>query len=58
MSPRKSPAREGEAGVLLAVEPGFHSAKALQLQTLATRGLVPVMAEVLAPLVWGGAANF
>lgn len=51
------PGTKPRPGVLLAVEHGTHSAKALQLQTLTSRGIAPVMAKVLAPFVWGGQVN-
>ena len=44
-------------GVLLAVEPGNYSAKALRLQTLTGRGVSPSIALLLAPIVWGGLSN-
>ncbi len=44
-------------GVLLADEPGNHSAKALRLQILTGRGVSPNMALLLAPIVWGGLSN-
>lgn len=55
MAHTNEPGTKPRPGVLLGGEPGDHTPTALRLQTLRNRGLALRIAQVLAPIVWGGA---